>query len=116
MKALVFGGGTSGPVEPAAPDAPRLVKHLATTPMALCDVPDPPLLGRDWMVLDTRLTGICGSDTKQVLMDFEGAEDSPMTAFITFPQVLDHKVVATVDEIGPDIENIEHGQRVVLNP
>ena len=115
MKALVF-GGTSGPVEPAAPDAPRLVKHLATTPMALCDVPDPPLLGRDWTVLDTRLTGICGSDTKQVLMDFDDADDNPMTAFISFPQVLGHEVVATVSEdVGPDAQ-VEPGTRVVLNP
>ena len=41
--------------------------------MALRDLPDPALLADDWVVLQTRLTGICGSDTKQVLMDFEDA-------------------------------------------
>ena len=35
-------------------------------------------------------------------MDFEGAADSPMTAFISFPQVLGHEVVATVEEAGPE--------------
>ena len=35
-------------------------------------------------------------------MDFEGADDSPMTAFISFPQVLGHEVVATVEDAGPD--------------
>jgi len=116
VKALVFGGSTRGSAEPPAPDAPRLVQHLATTPMVLCDVPEPPLLGPDWMVLDTRLTGICGSDTKQVLMDFDDADDNPMTAFISFPQVLGHEVVATVSEdVGPDAP-VEPGTRVVLNP
>src|SRR4051794_34492874 len=116
MKALVF-GEFPDPMPPAPPeDAPRLVKHLATTPMALVDIAEPKLLGPDWAVLRPRLTGICGSDTKQVLMDFEGADDSPMTAFISFPQVLGHEVVATVEDVGPDVEGIEPGQRVVLNP
>src|SRR3954470_7744317 len=102
---------------PAPPeDAPRLVKHLASTPMDLMDIDEPKLLGPDWAIIRPRLTGICGSDTKQVLMYFEGAEDSPMTAFISFPQVLGHEVVATVEAVGPAVEGIEPGQRVVLNP
>ena len=123
VKALVFGGSGGGdlgesldprPDRPAT-GAPRLVRHLATTPMALHEVPEPTLRGPDWVVLRTRLTGICGSDVKQVLMDFEGASDSPMTAFISFPQVLGHEVVATVAEAGDDA-GIEPGRRVVLNP
>lgn len=114
MRALVFGEGSDA-TEPAPPDAPRLVRHLATTPMGLQEVPDPELRGPDWAVLRTRLTGICGSDTKQVLMDFDDAGDSPMTAFISFPQVLGHEVVATVEDAGPDA-GVEPGQRVVLDP
>ncbi len=110
----MFGEG-SDPVPPPAPDAPRLVRHLATTPMQLREIPAPGVRGPEWTVLRTRLTGICGSDTKQVLMDFEDAGDSPMTAFISFPQVLGHEVVATVDDAGPDA-GVEPGQRVVLNP
>lgn len=115
MRALVFGGNATEAVPDPGPDAPRLVRHLATTPMALTEVPDPELRGPDWAVLRTRLTGICGSDVKQVLMDFEGPADSPMTAFISFPQILGHEVVATVLEAGPDA-GVEVGQRVVLNP
>jgi threonine dehydrogenase-like Zn-dependent dehydrogenase len=114
VRALVF-GELSDPPAPAPPDAARLVRHLATTPMALREVPDPEVRGPAWAVLRTRLTGICGSDTKQVLMDFEGADDSPMTAFISFPQVLGHEVVATVEDAGPE-SGVEVGQRVVLNP
>ena len=115
MKALVF-GVDPGPVDPPPEGASRLRRNLATTPMALQQVDEPRLLGADWMVLRTRMTGICGSDAKQVLMDFDDAADNPMTAFISFPQVLGHEVVATVDELGPAVEGFEPGQRVVLNP
>jgi threonine dehydrogenase-like Zn-dependent dehydrogenase len=118
VRALVF-GDLPDPMPPQpAPSAPRLVRHLASTPMQLRDVPDPPLKGDDWGVLRTRLTGVCGSDTKQVLMDFEGGGDSPMTAFISFPQVLGHEVVATVEAAGPRLADagFAEGTRVVLNP
>ena len=39
-------------------DAPRLLRNLASTPMALVDLPEPQLLGDDWLVLRTRVTGI----------------------------------------------------------
>jgi threonine dehydrogenase-like Zn-dependent dehydrogenase len=115
MKALVF-LTDPGPVAVPPPDAPRLVRHLASTPMKVEEVPDPSLIADDWLVLQTRLTGICGSDSKQILMDFEDAEDSPMTAFISFPQVMGHEVVADVVEVGPAIDDMAVGQRVVLNP
>ncbi|MGH9111278.1 MAG: zinc-dependent alcohol dehydrogenase [Acidimicrobiales bacterium] len=106
MKALVFGPGP----DPAAPAL------LASTPMAMGAITDPPLRGPDWAVLRTRLCGICGSDVKQVMLDGDG--DSPMTAFISFPQVLGHEVVATIDQAGPALVDAGFavGQRVVLNP
>ena len=115
MKALVFGVDPGAP--PELPEgASSLSANLAVTPMALQEVPDARPLAPDWVVLRTHLTGICGSDTKQVLMDFEGADDNPMTAFISFPQVLGHEVVGTVVEAGPAAEDVPVGQRVVLNP
>jgi threonine dehydrogenase-like Zn-dependent dehydrogenase len=114
MKALVFmTDPESGPV--VADDAPRLVRNLADTPMKVEEIDDPALLGDDWAVLKTRLCGVCGSDSKQILMDFEDAADNPMTAFISFPQVLGHEVVAEVVEAGPTYD-LPVGQRVVLNP
>ena len=115
MKALVFGVDPGAP--PELPEgASSLSANLAVTPMALQEVPDARPLAPDWVVLRTHMTGICGSDTKQVLMDFEGADDNPMTAFISFPQVLGHEVVGTVVEAGPAAEDVPVGQRVVLNP
>jgi len=115
VRALQFPADPEPWPDPVGPDDPLLLRHLATTPMALCDVPEPELLGADWTVLRTRLAGICGSDAKQVLMDFDDSADNMMSAFISFPQVLGHEVVATVEAAGPDAGR-EVGERVVLYP
>jgi threonine dehydrogenase-like Zn-dependent dehydrogenase len=116
MKALVFGVDPGSlPSPPDSSTGNPLLDGLAATPMALQDLPDPRLLGRDWLVLRPRLTGICGSDAKQVFMDMGGdATDFSMTAFISFPQVLGHEVVADVVEVGPDAHGVQVGDRVVL--
>ena len=114
MKALVFGVKSDPPS--AVDGANRLQQNLANTPMALQELERPTLRGDDWLVLQTRLCGICGSDSKQVLMDFEGGADNIMTALISFPQVLGHEVLAHVVQVGPAIDDISVGDRVVLNP
>jgi threonine dehydrogenase-like Zn-dependent dehydrogenase len=115
MKALVFGVSPE-PFEVPA-DANELTHNLARTPTALQQVADPQLLHEDWVITQPRLTGICGSDSKQILLDFgEGDTDNAMAAFCSFPQVMGHEVVADVIELGPASRGLEVGQRVVLNP
>lgn len=117
MRALVFGVTPEPPSEVLPDDANPLLRNLQNTFMALQDLPDPRPLRPDWVVLRTRLTGICGSDTKQVFMDTGGdSSDFALTAMITFPQVLGHEVVADVVELGPEAQGLEIGQRVALNP
>ena len=116
MKALQFLTEPEPWPEVLPDDAPRLLRNLSTVPMALVELDDPPIVADDWMVLRNRLTGICGSDSKQVLMDFGDADDNPMTAFISFPQVLGHEVVGVVDAAGPAVRDLDLGQRVVLYP
>ncbi len=115
MQALVFGV----PPEPSEvpDDANLLSRNLARSPTALRRVPDPGLPRDDWVLTRPRLTGICGSDSKQILMDFgEGDGDNAMAAFCSFPQVMGHEVVADVVAMGPRARGLEIGQRVVLNP
>jgi threonine dehydrogenase-like Zn-dependent dehydrogenase len=81
---------------------------------ALRDIPDPELPAPDWVVIRTGLCGICGSDYKQVFLN--GNMDNPMTALISFPQVLGHEVVGTVERVGPAVTTRRVGERVVLNP
>jgi threonine dehydrogenase-like Zn-dependent dehydrogenase len=115
MKALVFG------VAPQPFDVPDganpLTQNLARSPTALRQVPDPQLPHQDWVITRPRLTGICGSDSKQILMDFgEGDADNAMGGFCSFPQVMGHEVVADVVLLGPKARGLDVGQRVVLNP
>src|SRR5438105_5543076 len=117
MKALVFGVDADSIPSLEGDDDNPLLKGLASTAMNLIDVEDPKPLAPDWVVLRSRLTGICGSDSKQVFMENAEEEiDNAMTALISFPQVLGHELVATVEEAGPEAEGLERGQRVVLNP
>lgn len=114
MKALVYG------VEPEAHEVPDgandLERGLAYGPMRLMEVDRPRLLGPDWVIAKTRLTGICGSDAKQVFMDFGNVEGTSLGAWFSLPQILGHEVVATVEELGREARGLRVGQRVVLNP
>ena len=94
MQGLLYGVAPEPQPDPAEDN--HLLRGLAQTPMRLADLPDPEFLLPDWVVTRPRLTGICGSDAKQVFMDFgEGvAQDNPMADFFSFPQVLGHEVVA----------------------
>jgi len=85
-----------------------------TAPIRMREVPDPKLPAPDWLVLRTRLCGLCGSDYKQVFLS--GSTDNPMTALISWPQVLGHEVVGTVERVGPGVRTRRPGERVVLNP
>ena len=83
--------------------------------LRLVDVPDLQVPFSDWVLIKTRLCGICGSDYKQVFVDFEGI-DSPLATLATFPQVMGHEVVGTIAAVGPQVKSVRVGQRVVLNP
>ena len=85
------------------------------SPIALHEIPDARVQFPDWLVIKTRLCGICGSDYKQVFMDFENI-DSPLAGVATFPQVMGHEVVGTIAAVGPEVRTRTVGQRVVLNP
>src|SRR5213594_4117459 len=84
------------------------------SPATLRELPEPELPAPDWVTIRTRLCGICGSDYKQMFLN--GSMDNPMTALISFPQVLGHEVVGTIERVGPRVTTRRVGERVVLNP
>jgi len=84
------------------------------SPLSLESIPETVTLSDDWIIVQTRLCGICGSDIKQVFLD--GNFDNPLTAFVSFPQVLGHEVVGVIKEIGSNVKNHQVGDRVVLSP
>jgi threonine dehydrogenase-like Zn-dependent dehydrogenase len=118
VQALVYGVQPEPWSAPPGADDNHLLRGLAHAPMALMETDDPGFLRPDWVVTKPRLTGICGSDAKQVFMDWGevATPDNPMSAFFSLPQVLGHEVVADVVALGPEAEGLDVGDRVVLNP
>ncbi len=115
MKALVFRYGLArlamskiaGAVAPAGYFGPWSSFRLE-------ELAEPELHGDDWLVVRTRIAGICGSDAKQAFL--RGDRDNPLTALVSFPHVLGHEAVGVVERIGPAVTSLSPGQRVVLNP
>src|SRR5262249_49267229 len=110
--------GVAPEPQPEPDEDNHLLRGLAHTPMRQEELDDPGFLLPDWVVTRPRLTGICGSDAKQVFMDWVNVAtpDNPMKGFFSLPQVLGHEVVADVVALGPEAEGLEVGDRVVLNP
>jgi threonine dehydrogenase-like Zn-dependent dehydrogenase len=115
VQALLWGVRSDGWESPD--HANPLLEGLAEVPMRLVerDVPRP--VRNDWAVAKTRLTGICGSEAKQIFGEFtDEYTDSALATMFSFPMVMGHEVVAEISELGPAAQGLEIGQRVVLNP
>jgi threonine dehydrogenase-like Zn-dependent dehydrogenase len=95
----------------------HLLVGLSRVPMRMEELDQPVPTRPGWVMARTRLTGICGSDAKQVFGDFgDDYTDSALNGHFTFPTVLGHEVVAEIAEVGDGVTSLEVGQRVVLNP
>jgi threonine dehydrogenase-like Zn-dependent dehydrogenase len=116
VKALLFGAPPAeGDVRPTPED--ELEAALVGMPFGLHEIDDARLARPDWVLTKPILSGICGSDAKLVLGDFNtGDIDNPMAAFSSLPHVPGHEVVAEVTTLGPEAHGLDVGQRVVLNP
>jgi len=82
-------------------------------PVALVDLPEPPLPAGDWVRVEVATGGICGSDLHIFTHD-TGASPT-LTSMGTVPFVLGHEIGGTVVEIGPD-SPIALGSRVAVDP
>jgi threonine dehydrogenase-like Zn-dependent dehydrogenase len=116
MKALVFDIDVAEVIElfqAAQQDKEAYLGQHST--IRLRDVPAARVQFPDWLVIQTHLCGVCGSDYKQVFLDFENI-DSPLAGLTSLPQVMGHEVVGTVVAVGPEVSRRRTGERVVLNP
>jgi threonine dehydrogenase-like Zn-dependent dehydrogenase len=115
MQGLLYG---VRPERWTSPDPENhLLVGLSRVPMRMEELDQPVPTRPGWVMAKTRLTGICGSDAKQVFMDFgDDYTDSALNGHFTFPTVLGHEVVAEIAQVGDGVTSLEVGQRVVLNP
>ena len=113
MKAIVFAAPIPTYVLTLAAGA--ISKSLLVGPHACTrytDVEEPKLPGADWVRVRTRLGGICGSDLAVVSL-----QASPATSpFSSFPFVIGHENVGTVEAVGDAVRGVAVGDRVVANP
>jgi threonine dehydrogenase-like Zn-dependent dehydrogenase len=83
-------------------------------PVRCQHVPDPRLLGDDWVLVEPRRAGICGSDIMQVFI--KAGMDNPLSAVVSAPHVMGHEVVGTVIETGSAVKRVKKGHRVAVSP
>lgn len=77
-----------------------------------CEVAEPSLPNDEWVKIDTRLGGICGTDWNLVRV-------KPLFYFEPFssqPFVLGHEIVGDIREVGAAVEGWSPGDRVVVEP
>lgn len=74
--------------------------------------PIPPLPGPAWVRVEVLLCGVCGSD----LAALACRSSTALEPFGSFPAVLGHEILGRVVEIGPDVDGVAPGQRVVVDP
>jgi threonine dehydrogenase-like Zn-dependent dehydrogenase len=67
--------------------------------------------GPDWLILKSRLCGICGSDLRLL----KGVESLLLEPYASFPAILGHEVVAEVVEAPAD-SSFRPGDRVAVEP
>lgn len=90
---------------------PRLLwSGLSCT--SLDEVPEPELPGEDWVLVKTRYGGICGSDTGTIHL-----HTSPyFEPLNSFPYTFGHENTGTIAQTGPQVQNWQVGERVVVEP
>lgn len=80
--------------------------------MSYDDIPEPELPGPDWVRINTRLAGICASDTNTITLHtspyFEPFSSSPFT--------FGHEQVGVIQDVGPEVDGWQAGDRVVVEP
>jgi threonine dehydrogenase-like Zn-dependent dehydrogenase len=76
------------------------------------DVPQPSLPHEDWVKIQVKMAGICGSDINLIRL-----HDSPATSpFVSFPFVIGHENLGIICEAGSAAKDFEVGERVVVDP
>jgi threonine dehydrogenase-like Zn-dependent dehydrogenase len=83
-----------------------------TSPLRLVDLADPALPASDWVRVQNRLCGICGSDLHQIFVD-AGLDVAPVALPSNKRAYLGHEMVGEVIQVGEAVADFRIGDRVV---
>jgi L-iditol 2-dehydrogenase len=105
MKAILFSAERQ-PGQTASDLLPGLT-HLRLT-----DVPTPDLPGENWVVVKSKIAGICGSD-----LGFLQAKPMPAAEpYFVLPIIPGHELFGEVTAVGKKARGLHVGQRVSIDP
>ncbi|HLQ96801.1 MAG TPA: alcohol dehydrogenase catalytic domain-containing protein [Pseudogracilibacillus sp.] len=80
--------------------------------VGLQNIEEPELPNQNWVKIKPVYAGLCGSDMGAILY-----KTSPsLTPFNSFPSVLGHEVAGVVTEVGSNVNKVEVGERVTVDP
>lgn len=105
MKAIVFHGERL-PGQ-TAPDFLPGLSHLELTDVATPDLP-----GEDWVVVKSKIAGICGSD----LGFLQGKPMPAAEPYFQLPVIPGHELFGTIEAVGKRVKGFHVGQRVSVDP
>jgi L-iditol 2-dehydrogenase len=80
--------------------------------LQLADVNPPRLPGPDWLRINTRYGGICGTDISTILLRSSMA----LHPYTSFPFTFGHENAGRIADGGDNVTEFEPGARVVVNP
>lgn len=93
----------------------RLFGKPESTPevsLELAEIPEPNLMSPDWVKVRSILSGISDLDEALAL----NGNLLPFRSFLSFPFVPGNENVGIVTEVGHNVQGVELGERVVVNP
>lgn len=105
MKAIVF--HSERVPGQTAPDVLPGLAHLQLT-----DVPTPDLPDESWVVVRSKIAGICGSD----LGFLQGKAMPAAEPYFQLPIIPGHELFGEVAAVGKRVKNVHVGQRVSVDP
>lgn len=105
MKAIVFHGERI-PGQ-TAPDFLPGLSHLTLTEVATPDLPS-----EDWVVVKSKIAGICGSD----LGFLQGKPMPAAEPYFQLPVIPGHELFGEIEAVGKRVKGFRNGQRVSVDP
>ncbi|WP_062046668.1 zinc-binding dehydrogenase [Bacillus sp. JCM 19034] len=80
--------------------------------LQLKEVEKPALPNEEWVEVQVKYGGICGSDLNLIYL-----KDSPSTSpFVSFPFTVGHELVGMISKVGKKVDDLKIGQRVIIDP
>ncbi len=80
--------------------------------LELTEAPEFSIIGSQWVKIRTIMSGISGMDESLFIHN----DLSPYAAFLSFPFIPGHENLGLVIQTGRDVDSIEEGERVILDP